>query len=138
MQYLSVEDVAKIARVPVATVRGWIRTGRLPSVKPGWRRLVQRADIERFLKRSTHPSRALSPSRRALVLVLLAQLDRHARFLRRTLLLLSPDVPRQGFPRSEYEHFERRIRRLIESRFEARIRRSLARAGFRHTVRRHA
>ena len=49
--YLLLEEIAAIARAPVETVRAWIRSGRLPSVKPGRRRLVRRVDLEDFLKR---------------------------------------------------------------------------------------
>ena len=128
-RYLSVEEVAKIACAPVASVRRWIRTGRLPSVKSGRRRLIRRGDVERWLKRpATGGTRA--PSRRGLVVLLLAQLDAHARFLRRTLLLLSSDAQWEAFKGSERDDFERRIRQLLEARFDARIRRSLARGGF--------
>ena len=50
-EYLLLEEIAAIARAPLETVRGWIRSGRLPSVKPGRRRLVRRADLEHFLTR---------------------------------------------------------------------------------------
>jgi len=47
-ELLQLEEVAKLARVSVSTVRHWIKTGRLPSLRPG-RRLVRRADFDRFL-----------------------------------------------------------------------------------------
>lgn len=47
---LRLEDVAELARVSVSTVRHWIKTGRLASLRPGRRRLVQRAEFERFLR----------------------------------------------------------------------------------------
>jgi excisionase family DNA binding protein len=129
--YLLVEEVAKLARAPVETVRAWIRSGRLPSVKPGRRRLVRRVDLEGFLKRTKLAERRTPASSRAIVMTLLAQLDRHARFLRRALLLLSPDFGRHALSPSECERFKQRIRRLLMTRFEARIRESLSRAGFR-------
>ena len=46
---LLLEDVARECRTSVNTVRYWISIGRLPSLKPGRRRLVRRADLERFL-----------------------------------------------------------------------------------------
>jgi excisionase family DNA binding protein len=52
-EYLLLEEIAEIARAPVDTVRAWIRSGRLPSVKPGRRRLVRRADLEHFLARDS-------------------------------------------------------------------------------------
>ena len=50
-EYLLLEEIAQISRTSVGSVRAWIRTGRLPSVKPGRRRLVRRSDLERFLAR---------------------------------------------------------------------------------------
>jgi len=47
---LRLEDVAQLARVSVSTVRHWIKTGRLASLRPGRRRLVQRSEFERFLR----------------------------------------------------------------------------------------
>jgi excisionase family DNA binding protein len=46
---LTLEETATIARAPLASVRHWIATDRLPSVRPGRRRLVRRADLARFL-----------------------------------------------------------------------------------------
>lgn len=48
-QYLLVTEVAELARASVDTVRTWIRSCRLPSVKPGRHRLVRRADLEAFM-----------------------------------------------------------------------------------------
>lgn len=42
-------EVAEIARVSIETVRYWIKQGKLPSIRPGRRRLVRRADLETFL-----------------------------------------------------------------------------------------
>lgn len=47
--YLLVEEVAEETRSPVSTVRHWIATGRLASVRPGRRRLVHRADLAAFI-----------------------------------------------------------------------------------------
>ena len=52
-EYLLLDEIAAIARASVDTVRRWIRSGQLPSVKPGRRRLVRRGDLERFLARDT-------------------------------------------------------------------------------------
>jgi excisionase family DNA binding protein len=46
---LLVDEVADIARVSVETVRYWIKQGKLPSIRPGRRRLVRRQDLEAFL-----------------------------------------------------------------------------------------
>jgi len=48
---LLVEEVAAICRVPVSTVRYWLFVGKLPSVRPGRRRLVREDELERFLAR---------------------------------------------------------------------------------------
>jgi excisionase family DNA binding protein len=42
-------DIARICLASMSTVRHWVATGRLKSIKPGRRRLVLRADLERFL-----------------------------------------------------------------------------------------
>ena len=42
-------DVARICLASLSTVRHWIASGRLRSIKPGRRRLVLRADLEKFL-----------------------------------------------------------------------------------------
>lgn len=33
----------------MGTVRHWVTTGKLPSIRPGRRRLVRLSDLERFL-----------------------------------------------------------------------------------------
>lgn len=47
--YLLLEEVADETRTPLSTVRQWIAQGRLPSVRPGRRRLVKRADLDAFM-----------------------------------------------------------------------------------------
>lgn len=47
--YLLLQEIAEETRTPLSTVRHWIATGRLPSVRPGRRRLVRRADLDAFL-----------------------------------------------------------------------------------------
>ncbi len=54
-ELLQLEEVAKLARVSVSTVRHWIKTGRLASIRPGRRRLVWRDELTRFL---AQPARA--------------------------------------------------------------------------------
>jgi len=48
-EWLLINEVAKIARVSPDTVRFWIKTGRLRSVRPGRRRLVRRDVLDAFL-----------------------------------------------------------------------------------------
>jgi excisionase family DNA binding protein len=46
---LTIPEVASVARAPITSVRGWLATGRLQSVRPGRRRLIPRDALERFL-----------------------------------------------------------------------------------------
>jgi len=47
---LLIEEVAQIARVSVETVRFWLRNPkRLPSIRPGRRRMIRREHLEAFL-----------------------------------------------------------------------------------------
>jgi excisionase family DNA binding protein len=50
-EYLLVDEVATLARTSVGTVRAWLRSGRLPSVKPGRHRLVRKVDLDAFMTR---------------------------------------------------------------------------------------
>lgn len=52
-EYLLLDEVARECRAPIASVRYWIASGRLRSVRPGRRRLVSREDLDRFLGAST-------------------------------------------------------------------------------------
>lgn len=49
---LFLDEVARRARVSVESVRHWIKAGRLPSIRPGKRRMVLRGDLETFLGRN--------------------------------------------------------------------------------------
>jgi excisionase family DNA binding protein len=57
-QLLLLEEVAREARVSVSTVRFWIAAKKLPSVRPGRRRLVKRADLNVFLAPATADAKA--------------------------------------------------------------------------------
>jgi excisionase family DNA binding protein len=62
--FLFVEEVARMCRTPASSVRYWLCTGRLASVKPGKRRLIRRDDLERFLRESGQapaPSQGRAP-----------------------------------------------------------------------------
>jgi excisionase family DNA binding protein len=52
--WLTVEDIYEELgrRVPVDTIRSWIRSKRLPAYKPGKTYLVRREDLEQFLRDS--------------------------------------------------------------------------------------
>ncbi len=58
-RYLLLEEVAATARVSVSTVRWWIAQGRLPSIRPGRRRLVAFSALATFLAESgtAHPEK---------------------------------------------------------------------------------
>jgi excisionase family DNA binding protein len=45
-----IAEVAREARVSVSSVRHWLRTGKLNSVRPARRRLIARDEFERFMK----------------------------------------------------------------------------------------
>lgn len=46
---LTISEAARIANHPESTVRWWLQLGRLPSVKPGRRRMVPMRDLAEFL-----------------------------------------------------------------------------------------
>ena len=62
-EFLLLVEAAERARVSVETLRFWIRTGRLASVRPGRRRMVRRDVLEAFLQRDSLVER--KESRRA-------------------------------------------------------------------------
>jgi excisionase family DNA binding protein len=49
-EYLLLPEVAEACRAPLSSVRYWIAKGKLPSIRPGRRRLVHRQALERFLE----------------------------------------------------------------------------------------
>jgi excisionase family DNA binding protein len=53
--FLLVEEIAAECRAPRTTVRQWMQTGRLPSIRLGRRRLVRREDFEQFLRNAGLP-----------------------------------------------------------------------------------
>ena len=52
---LYLDEVAARLRVPVSSVRNWVASGRLRSLKPGRRRLVRARDLDAMLAASVHP-----------------------------------------------------------------------------------
>ncbi len=52
--WLTVEDIYEELgkRVPMDTIRSWIRTKRLPAYKPGRAYLVKREDLDKFIRDS--------------------------------------------------------------------------------------
>jgi excisionase family DNA binding protein len=56
-EFLFLDEVMRLTRAEsISTVRHWLRTGKLASVRPGRRRLVRRSDLEQFLRRGAAPS----------------------------------------------------------------------------------
>lgn len=60
-EWLLLEDVAREIRAPLSSVRFWCSTGKLPSIRPGRRRLVRRRDLDRFLESARTPEKRESP-----------------------------------------------------------------------------
>lgn len=48
-ELLLLEEVAAEVRAPLSSVRFWVATGKLRSLRPGRRRLVRRLDLDLFL-----------------------------------------------------------------------------------------
>lgn len=59
--YLSVASAAEVADVSPATVRRWIRTGKLPSCGSGKLLRVRRADLDRVIGAPKVRTEALTP-----------------------------------------------------------------------------
>jgi excisionase family DNA binding protein len=59
-EFLLLDEVARECRAPVASVRYWIASRRLRSIRPGSRRLVSREDLDKFLATGGDPSKALA------------------------------------------------------------------------------
>jgi excisionase family DNA binding protein len=53
-EWMTVEDIyLKLnKRVPLDTIRSWIRTKKLPAYKPGKAYLVRREDLDKFIRES--------------------------------------------------------------------------------------
>jgi excisionase family DNA binding protein len=57
-RFLTLDECAAEARVSRSSVRHWLRTGKLRSVRPGRRRLVERSEFERFLAATAQKAEA--------------------------------------------------------------------------------
>jgi len=67
-ELLIVEEVAREMRTTVWAVRSWIRTGKLPALRPGKRLLVRRSDVIKMLTPvvvTRTDSRSQGPAQRA-------------------------------------------------------------------------
>lgn len=53
-EWLTIEDIYELLdrKVPMDSIREWIRTKRLRAYRPGKAYLVKREDLEEFLRRS--------------------------------------------------------------------------------------
>lgn len=50
--FLLIEEVAVLLRTTPNSVRYWIQTGKLKSIRPGRRRLIPRVALDEFLEKS--------------------------------------------------------------------------------------
>jgi excisionase family DNA binding protein len=53
-EWLTVEDIAKELRVPLDTVRFWIRSKKLKAFRPGKEYRVRRHDLDKFIQESSN------------------------------------------------------------------------------------
>ena len=54
--YLTLEEVARITRVPMSTVYAWVNQRRITTYRPGRRVLVAEDDLTQFLKNHERPA----------------------------------------------------------------------------------
>jgi len=50
--YLNLREVAQELGTSIHTVRHWVKTGRLPSIRPAKYRLVEREKLREFMRRN--------------------------------------------------------------------------------------
>jgi excisionase family DNA binding protein len=60
VQFFYLREIAEYTRSPLATVRYWVATKKLPSVKFGRRRMVRASDLEAFVSASSSSVRTES------------------------------------------------------------------------------
>lgn len=53
-EWLTVEEIAKELRVPLDTVRFWIRSKKLKAFRPGKEYRVRRSDLDKFIQESSN------------------------------------------------------------------------------------
>ncbi len=51
-EWLTVEDIAEELKVPLDTVRGWIRRKELKAYRPGREYRIKREDLDKFINES--------------------------------------------------------------------------------------
>lgn len=64
MTYLTLEQVSEQTHAPIATVRWWIHTHKLPAFKPGRYLLVKQTDLTAFIESASIASRGAAKARR--------------------------------------------------------------------------
>ena len=52
LEYLTLEEVAKILRVSLSTIRRWVREGKIEVKRVGKKPLVLKTDIPTFLRKN--------------------------------------------------------------------------------------
>jgi excisionase family DNA binding protein len=67
MKYLTAEEIAAELRVDISSVRRWLRSGELASIRVGRQYRVERTVYEAFLKTREVPPRDQSPKANDLV-----------------------------------------------------------------------
>jgi excisionase family DNA binding protein len=67
MKYLTAEEIAAELRVDISSVRRWLRSGELASIRVGRQYRVERTVYEAFLKTREVPQRDQSPKANDLV-----------------------------------------------------------------------
>ena len=65
-EYLSPEQAASVARVSPATVRRWVREGKLPGHHAGRRVRVKRSELESLMREGPRDRTGLTPEQMAL------------------------------------------------------------------------
>ncbi|HEX2870234.1 MAG TPA: helix-turn-helix domain-containing protein [Polyangiaceae bacterium] len=65
MAYLTLDQVSELTHAPVATVRWWIHTRKLPAFRPGRRLLVKSTDLTAFVEGASVAERGAERARAA-------------------------------------------------------------------------
>jgi excisionase family DNA binding protein len=51
-EYLTLKEVAEISRLSISTIRKLIKSGRLKALKPSWKFVIARTDLDSFMRGS--------------------------------------------------------------------------------------
>jgi excisionase family DNA binding protein len=63
--YLTIDQVSELTHAPIATVRWWIHTRKLPAFKPGRHLLIKQADLTAFVEGASVAERGAERVKRA-------------------------------------------------------------------------